>query len=201
MKKMIAGFQRINEKYRKRSQRKDSMRLTGIRSLECNFNSQRKTYNPHLHLIVASKEMAELLTTEWLALWTSKWTNKSAQYSRPVTDLKKDLIETIKYGSKIFCEAGGKNGKKDSTIYIAALYNIIEAMSGLRIFERFGFNLQDQSQRKSSGARLASDFYEWKFLPQYHDWQNTENELVLSAYAPTAEFLSLLENHVDTQLE
>lgn len=56
---MIRGFNRIIAKYRKRNQRGNGIKLMGIRTLECNFNSKKRTYNPHFHIIVANKEMAE----------------------------------------------------------------------------------------------------------------------------------------------
>lgn len=36
----------------------------------------------------------------------------------------------------------------DYKVYIAALHNIFLAMNGLRIFERFGFNLPLQKRNK-----------------------------------------------------
>src|SRR4028119_275528 len=61
MKSMITGFKIISRKYRKRAQRNKGIKLIGIKSLECNHNPTLKKYNPYLHLIVASKEMAETL--------------------------------------------------------------------------------------------------------------------------------------------
>jgi len=38
--------------------------------LECNYNPIKKWYNPHLHLIVVNREMAEFFVDEWLERWT-----------------------------------------------------------------------------------------------------------------------------------
>ena len=38
--------------------------FVGIKSLECKFNPINKTYNPRLHIIVANKEMADILVKE-----------------------------------------------------------------------------------------------------------------------------------------
>jgi len=204
MQKMMQGFKRINHKYRKNNQRKGGIRLVGIKSLECNFNPKENTYNPHFHLVVINKEVAEIIKQEWLMLWKSKWTNERAQYIRPIESLERDLIETIKYGSKIVTdpEKKRKSGTQDNPkIYAAALYNIFDAMKGLRIFDRFGFNLPKEKEKRVSGSRLVNDFHEWIFLPEYYDWHSTENELVLSAYVPTNEILKILENNVDTLLD
>jgi len=60
----------ILEKYRVREKRGTGKRLVGIRSLECNYNPIKKWYNPHLHLIVVNREMAEFFVDEWLERWT-----------------------------------------------------------------------------------------------------------------------------------
>ena len=68
------AFRQIKGKYSKRSERGTDEKLLSLKSLECNFNPQKKTYNPHLHLIVPSEEMAEILIEEWLKKWTRKHT-------------------------------------------------------------------------------------------------------------------------------
>lgn len=60
------AFRQIKDKYKKKGQRDTGHVLIGIKSLECNFNPEKRTYNPHLHLIVANAEMAKILTTEWV---------------------------------------------------------------------------------------------------------------------------------------
>lgn len=55
MKAFVRGFKRITAKHRKRYQRGKGNKLIGVRSLECNFNPKRKTYNPHFHIITKDK--------------------------------------------------------------------------------------------------------------------------------------------------
>ncbi len=131
---------KIIETYRKKNQRGTGIKLIGIRSLECNFNPQTKTYNPHFHLVVANKEMAEIFIKEWLKRSKDKWTYKGAQKMTKVFNNLKILIEVVKYGSKIFTEPDVMKKKSSNTkIYALALNNIFIAMKELRIFERFGF--------------------------------------------------------------
>jgi len=61
----------------------------------------------------------------------------------------------IKYGSKIFIEpdVNEKPATGDAKIYAAGLYNIFDAMKGLRIFERFCFNLPPGSKKAPVGQR------------------------------------------------
>lgn len=75
-------------------------KLVGVRSLECNFNPLKQTYNPHFHIITKDKETAEVLLKEWLKLWTPNFALKYGQDLRRVYNLESGLIEIIKYGSK-----------------------------------------------------------------------------------------------------
>ncbi len=201
---VLRGFSQIYAKCKKRNQRGNGIKLMGIKSLECNFNPVKRTYNPHLHLIVANKEMAELLIDEWLQKFTSKFATRKAQDYRRIYNIETALIETIKYGSKIFTEPDvNKEAENKGTAMIqaAALYNIFEAMKGLRIFDRFGFNLPKTHQKERKGARAVTGHSEWVFMAKYHDWLNIENELTLSGYIPDAKLAYMLKNYIDVQTE
>ena len=194
----------IAEKYRNRNQRTGTKKLIGVRSLECNFNHYARTYNPHLHLIVADQEIADILKAEWLNVWKYPWTIPQAQFSRPAENLERDLIEIIKYGTKILPDAdvqSKRQSKVSKKIYIKAQYNIYEAMKGLRIFERFGFNRPRSEEPGPWGQGVVTEFSEWQFLSEYFDWHHSESELVLSAYCPPPGLVDLLLNNVDSELE
>ncbi len=202
LRKIVQGFQRIKDKYRKRNLRGKGIKLIGIKSLECNFNSKAKTYNPHIHLIVASKEIAEVLKREWLQLWKD-WTYHGAQKIRKVENTERDLIEIIKYGTKIFTEPDVYNKMKtkgESKIYVAAMDNIFTAMKGLRIFERFGFNLETGTKRDKT-SNVVKQYDEWEYDPKYYDWLNIENGNPLTEYKPANDLRALLENNIDTDLQ
>jgi hypothetical protein len=198
--KVLEGFSKIREKQKKRFQRGNGMKLIGVKSLECNFNPTKQTYNPHLHLIVASKEIGELLVKEWLKIWTPKFANRLAQDVRKVFDVETNLIEIIKYGSKIFTEPDLKKKSKDDSsyqIYISALDNILTAMKGKRIFERFGFNAEKTLPLQRQESRIITNFEEWEFNPKKCDWQNIENEESLTGYKMNSQLLAILENAID----
>ena len=86
----------------KRSQRGKGVKVIGIKSLECNFNPTRRTYNPHFHLIVPDKATAELLVNEWLITCKPKWALRKSQKALRIYNLEKGLIEVVKYGVKVF---------------------------------------------------------------------------------------------------
>jgi len=199
---MYRAFKLIKDTCNKRYQRGKGIKLIGIRSLECNFNPEKKTYNPHWHIIVPDKATAELLKKEWLIQWQSDktlFTSPKAQYVRSIENLERDLIEIIKYGSKIFTEPDLKkkgNQSIASMIYANALDNIFCAMKGKRLFERFGFNLPQQVT-KEIRFRAVSDFQEWVFMPSASDWVNKTTGETLTGYSEPPELTHLLENGID----
>ncbi|MCK5815216.1 MAG: protein rep, partial [Flavobacteriaceae bacterium] len=175
---MNLAFKIIKNRCNKRHQRGKGIKLIGIKSLECNFNPMRKTYNPHFHLIVPNKEIADLLKKEWMHQWnktTTLHSSHKAQHIRPVESIERDLIETIKYGSKIFTEPDLKKKAQRNIapmIYIYALDNILSAMKGYRIFERFGFNLPKEQKNKSP-LKFINNFDNWEYSIKATDWINT----------------------------
>lgn len=204
MKSMLKEFSAIVETYRKRFQRGKDIKLVGIRSLECNYNPKRKSYNPHFHCIVANKEMADILISEWLKRSNKNWTGKKGQDARRVFNDVSALIEVVKYGSKIFTEPDveKKSKNKDGrTMYVAALNNIFTAMKGLRIFERFGFNLPKVDSSTTVADKIAEEYTEWIFHPASYDWLHIETGNPLTNFLPTMELLDLLENKIDVEQE
>ena len=204
MKSMIKEFRKIVAIFRKRNQRGTGIKLVGIRALESNYNPVRKTYNPHFHCIVASKEMAEILVKEWLLRSKPGWTNTKAQDIKPVFNNVAALIEVVKYGSKIFTEPDitqKKQRKGSEKIYAVALNNIFNAMRGLRIFERFGCDLPKQCEAKLSRAKVVKDYNEWSFHAEDFDWVNIENGDRLTHYKPPDELVNMLENCMDIELD
>ncbi len=90
--------------------------------------------------------------------------------------------------------------KNRAKVYAAALNNIFQAMKGLRIFDRFGFNLPPNVKPQRQPARVVYDYTEWVFDPGCGDWLNKENGNPLTNYIPPAELEHLL-NNIDAQLE
>jgi len=206
---ILKAFELIHNRCKKRHQRGKGIKLIGIKSLECNFNPDRKTYNPHFHIIVPSREIAVLLVKEWLIQWRPKdksiyrykFTDPVAQKISKVTSLEHSLIETIKYGSKIFTEPDLKKKSKQSIppmIYAYALDNILVAMKGKRIFERFGFNLPQQPTKKSTN-KLVTDYETWLFPNDATDWVNTQTGECLTGYLQPIELSYLLNECINTQ--
>jgi len=196
------AFRRIRERCKKRHQRGKGLKIMGIKSLECNFNPKKKTYNPHFHLLVPNKEIAKLLKAEWLKTWTDDFAKPSAQHMRRVKNMEKDLIETIKYGSKIFTDFDANNkGKLPPEIYVVALYNIFKAMKPYRLFERFGFNLPATTKKEvTKKAVPVTQCEDFVFAIEVFDWINTKTGEGLTGYAPTAQLEWLLTENMNVDL-
>lgn len=199
---MLRGLNKIVDKNRKKAERGNGIKLMGIKSLESNYNPKKRTYNPHLHIITANKEMAEIIVEDWLKMATSKFAGRQAQNITPVYDLEKSLIEVIKYGSKIFSEPHlKKHGDPNNMqIYAKALYNIFKAMKGKRIFDRFGFDLPKQNQSNLSNTQFAEKVEEWYFDLAQTDWINSNTGERLANYHLNSFLQAVLNNGINTEM-
>ncbi len=201
---MIRGFKLIRDKYRQRHKRGKSIKLMGVKSLECNYNPVKKTYNPHYHIIVPNRETALILKKEWQLYWTKEHTYHGAQHIRKVGNMERDLIEIIKYGSKIFTEPDMvKKGKSKipPKIYAAALHNIFVAMKGHRIFDKFGFELEKPKLPPKAEQQTLVNYEQIFYDSMVKDWVNYDTGEVLTGYVPKPELEYLLRNRIDKELQ
>jgi hypothetical protein len=130
------------------------------------------------------------------------FTSPKAQYIRPVKDLERDLVEIIKYGSKIFTSPELKkkaSNKIPPMIYAKALDNILTAMKGYRIFDRFGFNLPKGPIVKRQ-YKILEEYKEWVYSFQKADWVNSDTNESLTGYLQPPELSYLLNECVNLDL-
>ncbi len=194
---VLRAFQIIKNRFRYRHRRGKMPKFKGIRSIECNFNQKKRTYNPHIHLIVEGEEMAEALRLEWAKLWTENFVDLQAQHKRNVKREKcKDLIETIKYSTKIFSEVDNNN-KGTTRIYIAAIHTIDKALSGHQLFRSFGFTLPKEAAREPKGTQAVIDAKVMKYDRKQANWINEASDEALAPYYPDIDLLMKLEYHMD----
>jgi len=205
MEKTIEAFQIIKERCQKKNQRGRGLKLFGIRSLECNFNPERRSYDPHFHVLVPSEEIANLLVDEWLRLWTTDFAKRNAQNIRKVNNTEKDLIEVVKYGSKIFTKSEGKRNtsrhNRTYRVYVSALYIIISSMKGLRLFDRFGLDLTENKTHERKPAIQLTDYEELHYYLEIMDWISEDTSESLSGFKLTLELQNLLLDRIDTTLQ
>jgi len=199
---MTKELGKILANQRKRMLRKGCTQLRGLRSLECNFNPKARTYNPHFHLIVETKEMADILVTEWLKRFPKKYAVSWAQKVLKIDSIENNLIEIIKYGTKIFTEMDLKYKKSKGVsryVYISALDNILTAMSGTRIFERFGLDVKPEAKPKSTIQTIVLE--EFVYNANIHDWFNPKTGEVLAMYVPTSDLQKILNTQIEADIE
>lgn len=196
---ILRGFKKVKERQKKKYQRGTGIKLIGVKSLECNFNPTKKTYNPHFHLLVPNKKIAEVIIDEWLRIATRQFAQRQAQDMRKVYDLESGLVEIIKYSSKIFTEPDTAKKTKNTSpdIYIAAYSNILAAMKGRRIFDRFGFNTTIKKAKHERNEQFVDNYQEWEYSLKAQDWQNTLTQENLTGYTATPQLTEILEDNIN----
>jgi hypothetical protein len=196
-------------RYKKRTQRGKGVQLYGIWCLESNFNPLRLTYNPHIHMILPTEYAAETFLNDWMQYWKDRKVSvdrKGQHYRRLNKDRQRDLIEIVKYGSKIFTEPDIAERmrlglpKKPSFIYVRALYNILLAMDGLDVFNTFGIKLPKRKKPRKMVTK-ATDVIDWNYDLAAPDWINEELGLRLAKYKVPEELEALLQSRVNNDKE
>jgi len=192
-------FNRIIDKYEKRHKRKTGIKLIGLRSHESNFNPQELTYNPHFHIITPNYEIAKTLNIEWLKAWGKKASHMGQKIDR-VKDVELHLIETIKYGAKIFTDPEMKKGMegKKYMIFARAYYNILRAFESKHLLSSFGFKLPTETEKKETEKKELKNTSRLIYLPEINDWINPETGSLLTGYAPNDELKKIMSN-IDTR--
>ena len=205
IKEMLKVFRKITKKFRRWHLKDKSIKLIGIKSLECNFNQFEKTYNPHFHLIVPNVGTGNILIQEWCKYWGYKIAYRGAQDNKIIDNLQGALIEVIKYSSKVFNEPKTeeeKNKKIPPIIFVSALHNMICAMKGERIYDRFGFNLPKQNVTSDKKSIVTNEYKDWEFDPKKFDWINKDDSnQFLTGFVLTNELTAILENNINAEVE
>ena len=203
MREMFRVFRLIKDEYKKKAQRGKDIKLMGIKSFECNFNPLKHTYNPHFHIIVPDARNSIILRREWNRRWGSKQACRLHQHEAKIKNLTTCLIEIIKYSGKIFTQPDMKNdgtSRLPPMIYAAALDYIFASMKGLRIFDRFGFNLSRSNHRPRYAPKQLRQAQKWKYDPIVSDWVNHSTGEVLTGFVPSQKLTYLLKHNVDLML-
>lgn len=201
LKKVKTVFELITKRFKQRYKRGKGIKVMGVRSIECNFNPSAKTYNPHIHLIVPNKEVANLLMSSWLMHWGVWEATGGHQDKREINDIEHDLVETIKYGTKFFTEPNPRDKKKiPRSVYLRAMYNIIVSMRNMKQFHSFGFILPKQTIEKQP-SRVVVDWRNFEYNLESWDWIDEETGNPLTAYAPDNELIELLNERIDIEAE
>lgn len=166
MKSMIKTFSKLKD-----SMRKSGQPLSGIRKIECNYNPEADTFNPHFHLIIESRINSVEIVDKWLKYNPAAVIE--AQDIQKADD--KTLKELFKYSVKSVI---GKRFNPE------AQDNIYRALSGVRTFQNFGNvkkqavtvdNLSDSEEHQIEDDSLSSGH--WRTIDSFH-WCSDSNNWI-----------------------
>lgn len=179
MNRMISSMRKIQKHLTKY----DKIKLYGLRKLECNYNPEKNTYNPHFHLIIEGRFYAELLLERWMQFHPTN--NLKAQCIKPADH--DTMIELFKYATKIIA----KNG----LVYPLQLDVIYTALKNKRTVQPIGIKkMVDEDEREKviyPQLEPANDTWIWK--QEVTDWINTSTGELLTGYVPDKELKLLFE--------
>lgn len=172
--KMVDVFRRANKNIRKTHK----MQISGLRTFECSFNEKTGEYNPHFHVIVDTKEGAELLRDYWMKDWQKRrgkaYVNAKAQDVRKVTTVQ-GLLEVVKYATKMAvkteqsvkaqdwiyqCTQGKRLAQPFGTLRKAKIENPpthTDVVCGESRIEIWGYEHQVEHYVNAAGETLVSD--------------------------------------------
>jgi hypothetical protein len=161
---MYSDWRQFNKNWNKKNHK-----VVGIRKMECNYNPEKRTYNPHYHIVVNSLEFANELRSYWLA--KDAKLNEAAQDIRPVKKGGENLKEVFKYAVKPL-------NHKSSTAYQTHL--IYKALRGVKMIYPFGGLKKVSEDVAAEQQENAEDFREcqWNFDKYCIDWINEDGEML-----------------------
>jgi hypothetical protein len=206
---IIKTFSKIIDRCRKRHERDSGMKILCVKSLECNFNAAKRTYNPHYHIITPNRQTALYLMQEWKKEWNKKTfqAGRKGQHLRIIEDVEKDLVEVIKYGAKILSDPDPNHKKKrkkgDLTglqIYANALHIIYKAMRNHRLYGSIGFKLPNTTENKNEPYRAVSNGEKWLYKPKKMDWISTSTGKHFTEYEIDGYLEYILKTQIDKEL-
>lgn len=171
---------------------KDSIRkvhkikLRGFRKLEIAHNSRTKLFHPHYHLLIESKEAANLVHDYWLKLMPGA--KHRAQDVRKVTS-SKGLFEVFKYITKAVTK---------DTFDKYALDEMYVAIKGVRTYQSFGIKKTQEVKIEKYETLIISHKSEridvWKWCKEFNDWYDSKGEQLNDGMVPkeTKDYIKII---------
>ena len=175
---MYSTFRAIKEKLRKRK-----IRILGFRKLEITYNHRTDEFNPHYHILVSGKELANLIRFEWLqsneganyqGQDVRKVYNKKGNYKSGEVEQLPDkgaLLEVFKYVTKTVV-------KDNFNPY--AMDEMYRAIKGVRTIQPMGIKKVHATELQEYQATEITHRSErvdvWKWCNKRKDWYTVEGE-------------------------
>jgi hypothetical protein len=192
----VIVFRRIQDKLRKQGRL-----LSGVRKLECTTRPHGQ-YHPHFHIIVDTKQGAELLISEWL--------NAFPEANRKGQDMKEatpgSIKELMKYFTKIFSTTKSNEGAViQNKVDVRRLDVIFRAMAGKRVCQPFGTIKKKVSVKVEDIEAIKSEEHEcietsngkYFWLSSLHDYVNLDTGEFLTLYKPSKKDISNVQSIIN----
>jgi hypothetical protein len=169
--------------------------FVALRKMECTYNGT--DYHPHLHIIVAGAEQAELLRSIWLKRLPGL-TDAKAQDVRPCDG--RSVTELTKYFTKLTTKTAGTGGR--SVIGVEHLDTIFRAMKGRRVYQSVGFTLPKEIEETIEGEKIEvqamaaykrpEESISWDWQQVAYDWVDLDSGELLSDYDPSPAYVEFI---------
>ncbi|MDH5379694.1 MAG: protein rep [Cyclobacteriaceae bacterium] len=141
----------------------------GVRITECSYSLESKLFNPHYHIITDGDELSNFLVEQWC----SRFETECLETSQDIREIKKtedNYIKVLKYTNKIFHIPNFTELDEGKSEYFDALEEILYALTGRRVWQKFGFDLP-QSNEKKRDSNWLDDEEGWNIFNEYiNDW-------------------------------
>jgi hypothetical protein len=165
----------------------DGLELKAVRKLETTYNTGRRDYHPHLHLIVNSREAADALVRRWLKVFPAA-AGKAQDVRRCAGEGA--MRELFKYFTKLVVK--GLDGERTAP-HPLVLDTIFKAVKGLRTFQPMGFvsrvkvSADDEALELDAGTVSpippdARGRIRWQWVGD--DWMDYGSGELLSGFTP-----------------
>jgi hypothetical protein len=175
--------------------RTDRLTWRAVRKVEVTYNTRRRDFHPHLHLIVAGEAAARMMLKRWLARFPTA--NRKAQDVRK-SNGDKAMQELFKYLTKQTVLVDGKVTAPPAR----ALDTIYRAVRRLRTIQPMGFKVQGEPDEVTEedtalvldAATVAKKRYAtWEWDDLAHDWIDRRTGELLTGYEPDAATVETLQ--------
>lgn len=185
---LAESIKEMHERFRdikKDMAKRERMKFKALRKFECTYNEKRDDYHPHFHFIIDS----EVAGQKVIEYWCRRYGERAASWSQ---DLRvaddNSVMELFKYFTKIF--------KKDNTggftAHVKPLYNMFEAMRGMRTFQPMGIRKisEDVEEIQSQVFDIEEQETFWRWFE--NDWYSEDTGEALTSFSPSEVITKLI---------
>lgn len=152
-----------------RCQTRKGNRISLIRTSETTYNSKRKDFHPHYHLLVVGKENAKYIRESWIQRHGNPKIvcprqQKSIKFGLRPEPFENQLIEVFKYTTKL---------DVDKIESIEALDTIFVATKGIQMIQTYGDikkAVDDKTEKIEVPSVTSNDFAYWLWNHAFKDW-------------------------------